>query len=199
MELGLWLLLGLTVPSAAGFVHLPQLGGASRSDEPGGPPAAADSEVTMAARRGPNPGSPGPEQMATGAFARPRARRCTCLTYKDKECVYYCHLDIIWINTPERTVPYGLSNRGGRLRGRRSAQHAPGSLPPSTQTHLRCTCAQRGDKACTLFCTRAQDGSSCLIPVSYLMAPRPSPSIAAACEKPVRSCEFVNMQTLHAV
>ncbi|KAJ7404936.1 hypothetical protein WISP_142609 [Willisornis vidua] len=32
---------------------------------------------------------------------RPRARRCTCYTYKDKECVYYCHLDIIWINTPE--------------------------------------------------------------------------------------------------
>nr|6IGK_B Chain B, Endothelin-3 [Homo sapiens] len=21
---------------------------------------------------------------------------CTCFTYKDKECVYYCHLDIIW-------------------------------------------------------------------------------------------------------
>lgn len=33
--------------------------------------------------------------------ARRRAKRCTCYTYKDKECVYYCHLDIIWINTPE--------------------------------------------------------------------------------------------------
>ncbi|ETE61352.1 Endothelin-3, partial [Ophiophagus hannah] len=32
-----------------------------------------------------------------------RAKRCTCYTYKDKECVYYCHLDIIWINTPEIT------------------------------------------------------------------------------------------------
>lgn len=32
---------------------------------------------------------------------RKRAKRCTCYTYKDKECVYYCHLDIIWINTPE--------------------------------------------------------------------------------------------------
>ncbi|KAL7860149.1 hypothetical protein SRHO_G00152960 [Serrasalmus rhombeus] len=30
-----------------------------------------------------------------------RPRRCTCFSYKDKECVYYCHLDIIWINTPE--------------------------------------------------------------------------------------------------
>lgn len=33
--------------------------------------------------------------------ARRRTKRCTCYTYKDKECVYYCHLDIIWINTPE--------------------------------------------------------------------------------------------------
>ncbi len=33
--------------------------------------------------------------------ARRRVKRCTCYTYKDKECVYYCHLDIIWINTPE--------------------------------------------------------------------------------------------------
>lgn len=30
-----------------------------------------------------------------------RTKRCTCYTYKDKECVYYCHLDIIWVNTPE--------------------------------------------------------------------------------------------------
>ncbi|GAA6233342.1 endothelin-3-like [Lates japonicus] len=30
-----------------------------------------------------------------------RPKRCTCYSYKDKECVYYCHLDIIWINTPE--------------------------------------------------------------------------------------------------
>lgn len=44
----------------------------------------------------------GPARLGVlGAPARPRARRCTCLTYKDKECVYYCHLDIIWINTPE--------------------------------------------------------------------------------------------------
>lgn len=36
---------------------------------------------------------------ATEAKSRPK--RCTCYSYKDKECVYYCHLDIIWINTPE--------------------------------------------------------------------------------------------------
>lgn len=33
--------------------------------------------------------------------AKSRSKRCTCYSYKDKECVYYCHLDIIWINTPE--------------------------------------------------------------------------------------------------
>ena len=64
--------------------------------------------VTMAAW-GPSPRSPWPEQGPNqfgkrgpeGVRVHHRARRCTCFTYKDKECVYYCHLDIIWINTPE--------------------------------------------------------------------------------------------------
>lgn len=43
----------------------------------------------------------GGRARADGGTLRHRARRCTCYTYKDKECVYYCHLDIIWINTPE--------------------------------------------------------------------------------------------------
>jgi len=43
----------------------------------------------------------GGRAKADGGVLRRRARRCTCYTYKDKECVYYCHLDIIWINTPE--------------------------------------------------------------------------------------------------
>lgn len=57
----------------------------------------------MAAKavQGPRPESPGQAQAAEGDAVRGRARRCTCFTYKDKECVYYCHLDIIWINTPE--------------------------------------------------------------------------------------------------
>ncbi|XP_061638593.1 endothelin-3b isoform X1 [Phyllopteryx taeniolatus] len=36
-----------------------------------------------------------------------RSKRCTCYSYKDKECIYYCHLDIIWINTPERNGGLG--------------------------------------------------------------------------------------------
>uniref|UniRef100_A0A8C5Q361 Endothelin-3 n=1 Tax=Leptobrachium leishanense TaxID=445787 RepID=A0A8C5Q361_9ANUR len=78
--------------------------------------------------------------------AHRRARRCTCYTYKDKECVYYCHLDIIWINTPERTVPYGLSS----YRGRRSAER---SASPS-QTAPRCSCEDTRDHHCAAFCSR---------------------------------------------
>lgn len=35
------------------------------------------------------------------AAAHRRARRCSCSSLMDEECVYFCHLDIIWINTPE--------------------------------------------------------------------------------------------------
>lgn len=78
-------------------------------------PSAARSEadtketVATVAAWGPSPRSPwqeqGPSQFGKqgpeGVPVHHRARRCTCFTYKDKECVYYCHLDIIWINTPE--------------------------------------------------------------------------------------------------
>lgn len=65
--------------------------------------------VATTAAQGPPPRSSGQEQEPArfgkqAAKENPihhRARRCTCFTYKDKECVYYCHLDIIWINTPE--------------------------------------------------------------------------------------------------
>ncbi|XP_034401324.1 endothelin-2-like [Cyclopterus lumpus] len=39
-----------------------------------------------------------------------RTKRCSCATFMDNECVYFCHLDIIWVNTPERVVAYGLGN-----------------------------------------------------------------------------------------
>ncbi|KAM8946431.1 endothelin-3 [Pelodytes ibericus] len=84
------------------------------------------------------------EQDSGGAHRR--ARRCTCYTYKDKECVYYCHLDIIWINTPERTVPYGLSN----YRGKRSVETNHVGLQPLS----RCSCEDAGDEHCATFCSR---------------------------------------------
>uniref|UniRef100_A0A2K6TAA6 Endothelin-3 n=1 Tax=Saimiri boliviensis boliviensis TaxID=39432 RepID=A0A2K6TAA6_SAIBB len=173
MEPGLWLLFGLTVTSAAGLVPCSQSGDAGRRGVSQAPTAArseGDCEETGAgpvegtvaptALQGPSPGSPGQEQAAKGTPEHHRSRRCTCFTYKDKECVYYCHLDIIWINTPERTVPYGLSNHRGRFRrGKRSAGLPPGSLPLSQRPHLRCACAGKYDKACLQFCTQTLDVS----------------------------------------
>ncbi|ELW71172.1 Endothelin-3 [Tupaia chinensis] len=128
MEPGLWLLFGLTVTSAAGFEPSPQPGDAGRSCMPRALSVATaarsegDGEETVAgpgrwtvsptAARGPTSGSPGHQsgqQVAEGDPALHRARRCTCFTYKDKECVYYCHLDIIWVNTPEDNLLHKLT------------------------------------------------------------------------------------------
>lgn len=84
---------------------------------------------------------------------RSRVRRCTCYTYKDKECVYYCHLDIIWINTPEHTVPYGMSTYRGSQRERRSAQTEREGKGTTSQ---RCLCALQKDPGCSSFCMDRQ-------------------------------------------
>ncbi|XP_039591252.1 endothelin-3-like [Polypterus senegalus] len=96
------------------------------------------------------------QPLDTGAQEQPpkphkRARRCTCYTYKDKECVYYCHLDIIWINTPERTVPYGLSAYRGSRRGKRSSEHLSRTESMGSDSH-RCHCTDIGDSGCRNFC-----------------------------------------------
>ncbi|XP_028625596.1 endothelin-3 isoform X1 [Grammomys surdaster] len=181
MEPGLWLLLGLTVTSAAGFVPCPKPGGSGRASVSQGPPevgSQGDCEETVAApgerivsptaALPAQPGSAGQErrpgrsvkQEDKGVPAHHRPRRCTCFTYKDKECVYYCHLDIIWINTPEQTVPYGLSNYRGSLRGKRSSGPVPESSQPSLPARLRCTCMGADDKACAYFCARTADVTS---------------------------------------
>ncbi|KAL6111396.1 edn3 [Pungitius sinensis] len=79
---------------------------------------------------------------------RRRSKRCTCYTYKDKECVYYCHLDIIWINTPEHTVPYGMSSDLGSVRVRRSTE-AEGRRG---EVSARCACTRQRDTHCSSFC-----------------------------------------------
>uniref|UniRef100_A0A3B3RIR2 Endothelin-1 n=1 Tax=Paramormyrops kingsleyae TaxID=1676925 RepID=A0A3B3RIR2_9TELE len=66
-----------------------------------------------------------------------RTKRCSCASFLDKECVYFCHLDIIWVNTPERTVSYGL-----------------GSAPRQKRSKERCKCASREDSKCATFCHR---------------------------------------------
>ncbi|KAM4689328.1 endothelin-1 [Discoglossus pictus] len=87
-----------------------------------------------------------------GAPLRPRrVKRCSCSSLMDKECVYFCHLDIIWINTPEKTVPYGL----GGPRMRRALQDKDTEILPES-TH-RCSCARSKDKKCLDFCQTAAE------------------------------------------
>ncbi|XP_060906849.1 endothelin-2 isoform X1 [Labrus mixtus] len=67
---------------------------------------------------------------------RVRTKRCACSSQMDSECHYFCHLDIIWINTPSKTTAYGLGN----------------SLSRRRRSTCRCACAIPGDQTCTNFC-----------------------------------------------
>ncbi|XP_033831356.1 endothelin-2 [Periophthalmus magnuspinnatus] len=66
-----------------------------------------------------------------------RVKRCSCNSWEDEECVYFCHLDIIWVNSPSKLLPYGLGSPVSRRR-RRSPQ--------------RCQCADPSDPTCSAFC-----------------------------------------------
>ncbi|XP_072522488.1 endothelin-3 [Salminus brasiliensis] len=128
VNLGVLLVIGLTAAIANGFSPLPE--------------DAREQNATTQTQSG----SAASAAVSFQAAARGRrTRRCTCYTYKDKECVYYCHLDIIWINTPERTVPYGMSSYRGSQRVRRS-------MEDRNEAH-RCVCALQTDSACSSFCT----------------------------------------------
>ncbi|XP_008282112.1 endothelin-2, partial [Stegastes partitus] len=72
---------------------------------------------------------------------RVRTKRCSCNSWDDKECIYFCHLDIIWVNTPSKLLPYGLGNPPSRRR--RSAN--------------RCECLDSTDKTCRGFCRQSSE------------------------------------------
>ncbi|KAG7318870.1 hypothetical protein KOW79_017344 [Hemibagrus wyckioides] len=152
LDLGVLILIGLTAARANG-VSLHRL--VAREDH-----ALEPERASMGARTAPAP-PPAPTERArefaddhehdddvTGSsrdsLPRNRVKRCTCYTYKDKECVYYCHLDVIWVNTPERMVPYGMSSYRGSQRTRRSAT--------DSRKTRRCVCARQGDSQCNSFC-----------------------------------------------
>ncbi|XP_077070269.1 endothelin-3b [Siphateles boraxobius] len=84
-------------------------------------------------------------ELISASHTHTRSKRCTCYSFKDRECVYYCHLGIIWINTPQRTVPYGMSSYRSPQRLRRSS----GTV--ALVLH-RCTCADHNDAQCYNFC-----------------------------------------------
>ncbi|XP_030170695.1 endothelin-1 [Lynx canadensis] len=90
----------------------------------------------------------GGEKPAPSAPWRPRrSKRCSCSSLLDKECVYFCHLDIIWVNTPEHIVPYGL---GSPSRSKRSLKDL--FATKATDHRNRCQCASQKDKKCWTFC-----------------------------------------------
>ncbi|CAB1333706.1 unnamed protein product [Coregonus sp. 'balchen'] len=75
---------------------------------------------------------------------RVRTKRCACNNQLDSECHYFCHLDIIWVNTPSKTTVYGLGSPLSRRR--RSAG--------------RCVCADSDDHTCTIMCQDSSYNSS---------------------------------------
>uniref|UniRef100_A0A8C0JRA6 Endothelin-2 n=1 Tax=Canis lupus dingo TaxID=286419 RepID=A0A8C0JRA6_CANLU len=109
------------------------------------PPVAHAGKGQVAAA----PEHPAPSARARGSHLRPR--RCSCSSWLDKECVYFCHLDIIWVNTPGQTAPYGLGNPPRRRRR---------SLPK------RCECSSGGDPACATFCHRRPWAEAVVVPGS---------------------------------
>ncbi|XP_005410644.1 PREDICTED: endothelin-2 [Chinchilla lanigera] len=90
---------------------------------------------------------PGLSSRARGTHLR--FRRCSCSSWLDKECVYFCHLDIIWVNTPGQTAPYGLGNPPRRRRR---------SLPK------RCECSSSRDPVCATFCHRRPRAEAVTVP-----------------------------------
>ncbi|KAJ0060907.1 hypothetical protein NL108_001783 [Boleophthalmus pectinirostris] len=68
-------------------------------------------------------------------MAHRREKRCSCENQKDKECIFFCHIGIVWVNTPSQVVPYGF----GSVRLRRELS--------------RCLCKHKQDPECERFCS----------------------------------------------
>ncbi|XP_048205847.1 endothelin-2 [Perognathus longimembris pacificus] len=117
--------------------------------------------LLMALHEGKGQAADNPEQPALAAQAHGahlRSRRCSCSSWLDKECVYFCHLDIIWVNTAGQTAPYGLGNPPRRRRR---------SLP------RRCECFSARDPACATFCHRRPWSEAVSVPRSQSSAQVP--------------------------
>ncbi|KAI4552659.1 hypothetical protein MJG53_017625 [Ovis ammon polii x Ovis aries] len=96
--------------------------------------------------------SGGERPVPTTPWRPRRSKRCSCSSLMDKECVYFCHLDIIWVNTPEHVVPYGL---GSPSRSKRSLKDF---FPTKATVHRkRCQCASQTDKKCQNFCQAGKE------------------------------------------
>uniref|UniRef100_A0AAQ4PG56 Endothelin-like toxin domain-containing protein n=1 Tax=Gasterosteus aculeatus aculeatus TaxID=481459 RepID=A0AAQ4PG56_GASAC len=72
---------------------------------------------------------------------RVRTKRCACSSLLDSECHYFCHLDIIWVNSASTTTVFGLGSAPSRRR----------------RSVGRCTCANLDDHSCIVFCHHRAD------------------------------------------
>ncbi|XP_078092177.1 endothelin-3-like [Mustelus asterias] len=123
------------------------LGALPRAGVRGGGPFR-HAQVTEAVPHAPaHPGINALEVADLVVPARPRVKRCSCYSFKDKECVYYCHLDVIWMNSPQRIVPYGLTNVQRHKRS--NNKEAIDSLGAP---RVRCVCTEESDEDCGRFC-----------------------------------------------
>ncbi|KAJ8290170.1 hypothetical protein GJAV_G00009550 [Gymnothorax javanicus] len=67
---------------------------------------------------------------------RVRSKRCSCNNQQDSECHYFCHLDIMWVNTASKMTVYGLGSPLSRRR----------------RSTGRCECTSAADRTCNSFC-----------------------------------------------
>uniref|UniRef100_A0A8C1SZS1 Endothelin 2 n=1 Tax=Cyprinus carpio TaxID=7962 RepID=A0A8C1SZS1_CYPCA len=81
------------------------------------------------------------------ALKRVRTKRCSCSSWLDNECIYFCHLDIIWVNTPNKITPFGLGSPLSRRR----------------RSTGRCECANPADRTCSSFCHTCFVAKHCVI------------------------------------
>ncbi|KAJ7991423.1 hypothetical protein DPEC_G00283690 [Dallia pectoralis] len=91
----------------------------------------------------------GLHDQSTSESVAPHARvkRCSCSNWMDKECIYFCHLDIIWVNTPNKIMPYGLGSPPSRRR----------------RSPARCECAHPADRTCSGFCRHSSENPSIML------------------------------------
>ncbi|CAB1440504.1 unnamed protein product [Pleuronectes platessa] len=70
-------------------------------------PASANSVTSPTAKEGP--------LVQLNHTAHRREKRCSCENQKDKECIFFCHIGIVWVNSPSSSAPQLLSSSAPQL------------------------------------------------------------------------------------
>ncbi|XP_018597970.2 endothelin-2 [Scleropages formosus] len=98
-----------------------------------------EQEAYAASISAPIPGAEREPKVQPPPAPRRRMKRCSCENLKDIECVYFCHIGIVWVNTPGQVVPYGVGSLPVRLR----------------RSSGRCVCTGDADDdtECLYFCS----------------------------------------------